>query len=168
MRRLLAPLLLALALWARPAFADPIDVNAASADQLQTLPGIGPSKAAAIVEYRSANGKFGTLDDLLAVRGIGKATLANLRELVVVGPRLVVTPDAKPGIAPPVAKGKVDINTATATALQTLPGLGPEQAAAIVADRKQNGPFKSCDGLARVQGIGPATVAVLRDLCRVN
>jgi competence protein ComEA len=167
-RWLLALLWLGIALWAQPAWADPIDVNAASADQLQTLPGIGPSKAAAIVEYRSANGAFAKLDDLLAVRGIGPATLDNLRDLVVVGPRLVVTPDAAPGVAPPAAKGRVDINAATSTALQVLPGIGPEQAAAIVADRQQNGPFKTCDDLARVAGIGAATVAVLRDLCRVN
>jgi len=165
---LLAGLLLAMFLWARPALAAALDINAASADQLQTLPGLGPSKAAAIVEYRSANGAFTKLDDLLSVRGIGPATVDSLRNLVVVGPRLVVAPDAAPGIAPPGAKGKVNVNTATSTALQGLPGIGPDQAAAIVSDRKQNGPYKRCDDLARVPAIGPATVAVLRDLCRVN
>jgi competence protein ComEA len=60
----------------------PIDVNAASADQLDTLPGVGPSTAAAIVAYREAHGAFATVDDLGEVRGIGPAKLDAIRGLV--------------------------------------------------------------------------------------
>ena len=61
------------------------------------------------------------------------------------------------------ASGPVDLNTATAADLETLPGVGPATAAAIVDDRTRNGPFASVDDLDRVPGIGPAKLAALRD-----
>ncbi|MCU1502561.1 MAG: competence protein ComEA [Ilumatobacteraceae bacterium] len=60
----------------------PLDLNAATADELDVLPGIGPATAAAIVAYRDAHGPFGTVDDLGEVRGIGPAKLDALRGLV--------------------------------------------------------------------------------------
>lgn len=62
----------------------PIDINAASAEDLLALPGVGPATAAAIVEHRRVNGPFATVDDLDDVRGIGPATLEQLRPLVTV------------------------------------------------------------------------------------
>ena len=56
-----------------------IDVNDADAAALESLPGIGPALAAAIVEYRERVGSFSTLDDLDAVAGIGPATIERLR-----------------------------------------------------------------------------------------
>lgn len=62
----------------------------------------------------------------------------------------------------------VDLNTASAEQLATLPGIGPITAAAIVADRAARGPFQRVDDLARVRGIGSVKVAGLRDLARVG
>lgn len=59
--------------------AQPVDLNAATAAQLEELPGVGPATAQAIVEYREAHGRFGSVDELLEVRGIGDAKLANIR-----------------------------------------------------------------------------------------
>ena len=73
---------------ARPVRADdatPLDVNLASAAQLERLPGVGPALAARIVDVRAREGPFGSVDDLRRVRGVGVATLERLR------PRLVVT-----------------------------------------------------------------------------
>ena len=66
------------------ATAGPLDLNAATAEQLEALPGVGPTIAAAIVEHRERNGPFASVDDLLDVPGIGDAKLAQLRDLVVV------------------------------------------------------------------------------------
>jgi competence protein ComEA len=60
----------------------PVDVNHATLEQLDELPGIGPATAAAIVDHREQNGPFATVDDLEAVRGIGPAKLEAIRDLV--------------------------------------------------------------------------------------
>lgn len=59
--------------------------------------------------------------------------------------------------------GKVNVNRATEEELQTLTGIGPAKAAAIIRDREENGPFKSVDDLTRVSGIGEKTLDNLRD-----
>lgn len=61
----------------------------------------------------------------------------------------------------------IDVNRATSVELETLPGVGPATAAAIVDDRERNGPFANVDDLDRVTGIGPATLAALRELVTV-
>jgi len=61
-----------------------VNLNNATAEQLDTLPGIGPVTAQSILTWRTKNGRFTSVDDLLDVKGIGDATLAQLRDLVVV------------------------------------------------------------------------------------
>lgn len=62
----------------------PIDLNRADQAALETLPGIGPSIAGAIIEHRTREGPFGRVEDLLEVSGIGPARLAQLEPLVTV------------------------------------------------------------------------------------
>jgi competence protein ComEA len=59
-----------------------VDVNRATLSQLEQLPGVGPSLAASIVEYRTRSGPFASVDDLLSVPGIGPAKLAGFRDRV--------------------------------------------------------------------------------------
>jgi competence protein ComEA len=59
-----------------------VNVNTASATELEALPGVGEVIAQRIVDYRTANGPFSSVDELLEVSGIGDATLASMRELV--------------------------------------------------------------------------------------
>ena len=59
-----------------------INLNTASVDLLGTLPGIGPVRAKAIVDYRERNGPFKSIQDITKVSGIGPATYENLRHLV--------------------------------------------------------------------------------------
>lgn len=61
-----------------------INLNTATAEQLDTLPGVGPVTARAILGWREENGRFSSVDDLLEVKGIGDATLSELRDLVTV------------------------------------------------------------------------------------
>jgi competence protein ComEA len=60
-----------------------LDLNTASADELEQLPGIGPSRAAAIINFRDRNGLIKYADDLTAIDGIGPATVDAIRPLVV-------------------------------------------------------------------------------------
>ncbi len=59
-----------------------VDLNTATLEQLDTLPGVGPVTADAIVAWREANGRFASVDQLGDVDGIGPARLDKLRPLV--------------------------------------------------------------------------------------
>jgi comEA protein len=59
--------------------AKPVDLNTASMEELQQVPGIGPSTAKAIVRFRERSGPFQRLEDLLVIRGITKARLEKMR-----------------------------------------------------------------------------------------
>jgi len=61
-----------------------INLNTAGVEELTTLPGIGPSYAKRIVEYREKNGPFKRVEDLLNVQGIGEKTLEKIRDKVTV------------------------------------------------------------------------------------
>jgi len=65
-----------------PAAVRKININTASAAELELLPGIGPALAGRIIEYRSGSGPFRTVDQLDDVKGIGPRTLEKLRPLV--------------------------------------------------------------------------------------
>lgn len=61
-----------------------VDINSATEQELMTLPGIGSSKAKAIIEYREINGRFTKIEDLKKVSGIGEATFSNLESMIAV------------------------------------------------------------------------------------
>ena len=64
---------------AAPTAPTPVDLNAANAEQLDPLPGIGPALAARIVAYRDEHGPFTEIEQLNKVKGIGARTLEKLR-----------------------------------------------------------------------------------------
>ena len=59
-----------------------VSINNGSIEELMTLPGIGESKAQAIIEYRESNGKFQTLDDIMNVSGIGEAAYSKIKDYI--------------------------------------------------------------------------------------
>jgi competence protein ComEA len=85
----------------------------------------------------------------------------------------VVTPEGgaetpgRPGDGPVSGDGLIDINRASATQLEELPGVGPATAAAIIDHRDRVGPFRSVDDLLEVRGIGPAKLEELRSHVRI-
>ena len=143
-----------------PAYAssEKINVNTASAGELDRLPGIGPSKARSIVNHRSENGAFRTVAELRKVRGIGPRILEKIRPYVHVGDGSV-----ERGTATARPQNSVNINTGDAITLRQLRGIGKVSSNRIVAYREMHGPFLRVDDLARVKGIGPKTVANFRD-----
>ncbi|RUR29829.1 ComEA family DNA-binding protein [Vreelandella nanhaiensis] len=86
LKSLIAALLLSLSLSCNVLAQEvaPININTADEELLAELPGIGPSRAAAIIEERDSNGEFESIDDLTRVSGIGAATVDRMRDQVVV------------------------------------------------------------------------------------
>lgn len=123
---------LILILFSAVTFAQMVDINTATADQLEKgLKGIGPSKAAAIVKYRQEHGRFNSVEELTNVPGIGDKTLAGIKDSVTVGsgtPSIPATPGkstlpAKP-TAPTVPAAPA---VPTAPTKPTLPAAPPKQ-----------------------------------------
>lgn len=64
--------------------SSPLNLNTASQAQLEALPGIGPSTAMRILEYRQKNGGFKKVEDLMNVRGVGEKSFLKLKPLITV------------------------------------------------------------------------------------
>lgn len=139
-----------------------VDLNRASAAEIDALPGIGPTKASALVAWREEHGPCRTIDDLIDAPGIGAATIGMIRGRAFCGKAENTAPT--PGPKSPAVR-PVDINRAVLADLMRLPGIVEVRAKAILADREANGPFERCADLVRVPGIGPATVANLGETC---
>jgi len=97
---------------------------------------------------------------------IGKPSAWDGEALVVkAGDNKGQTQDMSGGSAQP---GKININTATARELESLPGIGPVYSQRIVQYREKNGSFRSIEDLTKVQGIGSAKMKDLRDLVSIS
>jgi len=150
---------------ARPlARQERVDVDRASVQELQRLPGVGPGLARRIVAERERSGPFGDSAALSHVPGLGPAKMARMApNLAFSGsPRRPVDVD-RSGTAPSgpstVVAGPVRtevINRGSIADLERLSGIGRARAARIVAFRDSAGPFRSPSDLARVLGISLA------------
>lgn len=141
---------------ARPlAVGEQIDVDRASAGELARLPKVGLRLAKTIVADRQANGPFGRLDGLDRVPGVGPGLLK------AVGPHVVFS--GEPGVqGNGSGPALLDINNATLTDLDALPGIGPAKAQAVIGYREEHGRFTSVEDLAEVPGLNRAVLARLR------
>jgi competence ComEA-like helix-hairpin-helix protein len=105
--------------------AQPVNINAATSGELQLVPGIGPSTADKILQMRKSYGPFKSVDDLLAIRGLGPKRLEKMRKYLVAGkpnsksasPAAGCSGCAKP--RPPPAKAPVKTSTKPATSQST-------------------------------------------------
>ena len=125
----------------KSASAGLVDINSATLDDLKQLPGIGDTRAAAIIAGRPYKG----INDLVAKKIVPQATLDAIKARV------------KVAAAAPAATGKtatLDINSATLDELKQLPGIGDTRAAAIVAGR----PYKKVSDLAARKIVPQATL----------
>jgi competence protein ComEA len=104
-------------------------------------------------------GEDATLGDILQRAGVTSSETDPLTiRISVVGPE-----DDPDSSAPEDPSGKININSATAAELDSLSGIGPAKAQAIVDYRDQNGPFQTVDDLLNVPGIGPKILESIRD-----
>jgi len=90
-----------------------VNINTATEQELQTLPGVGPAKAKAIIDYRTTKGNFKTVDDLKNVKGIGDKTFDKFKGQLTVSEPTQVDPKAQKA-APADKAGKKDAAPAAA------------------------------------------------------
>jgi competence protein ComEA len=172
---------------ARVPAKDKINLNTADSETLQTLPGVGPSIAEAIIAARP----FKNVNELKDVRGIGEERFKDIKPLVTarkspenVGAAASTTRGVDKG--PPrqlaevarevrsserarepraVPSGpKININTATQEELESLPGIGPVKAQAIIDGR----PYRRVDEVMNVKGIKEGIFEDIRDRITVR
>lgn len=148
------------------ALADPVDLNAATVDELAALPGMGTIKARALAEWRAENGRCTEVDDLLAAPGIGPATVRGFNGAATCGDGTPPPLEAAVHPPPPVRRSdRVDLNRDGLEGLQRLPGVTEARARDIIDDRERNGGFTRCEDAVRIDGIGPASIAAWGDRC---
>jgi competence ComEA-like helix-hairpin-helix protein len=162
---------------ARPlAPGERINLDRAPVPEIARLPRVGVALAKRIAADRTTRGPFGSLAGLDRVPGVGPGLLRTLDAHVTFDAAGAAAGQLRPTgscIAPPslsgrdgalsCAPGRLPLNQATVTQLDSLPGIGPARAAAIVRYREQHGPFGSVPDLARVPGINPALLQRLSD-----
>lgn len=146
-----------------------VDLNKAGKSELMQIPGIGPTRADAILAHRHTTGEFRDVDQIGEVKGIGPKTREQIRPFVLVPgtdsdgrPSTAIRPNEQaPTVKlPKIQPGEppIDVNKASEAELQRLPGIGPTLAARIVAAR----PYSSVDDLRRAKGIGAKILETIR------
>jgi competence ComEA-like helix-hairpin-helix protein len=169
-----------------------LDLNRADHAQLLQLPGVGDNLARRIEAYRAEHHGFRDVEELRHVSGIGPTMLERLRPFVYVErvegdedepavrrsyynpPSTMPAPKTAPGVEKKTntkktdgPKDRINVNEATATQLQQLPGVGPKLSSRIIEARETK-PFGTVDDLRRVQGIGAKTLENLRPYVTVD
>lgn len=170
---------------AEPEISYPLDLNAATAEELETLPGVGAILAERIVSYREAVGGFQTLEELQQVNGIGSGIYSQIAPyLFIIGELQTISPESElpeatdaaapelePETAPESASASIprlDINIATAEDFQKLPNVTPEQAEAIVRLRTQIQYFQNVYELLYADGMTDRLFLSIRDYLYVS
>jgi len=137
-----------------------IDLDKASVDDIARLPRVGRTLTKTIKADRDARGAFGSLEGLDRVSGVGSGLLA------VLSPHVVFS--GRPTAEVSMPHRSININAADSAAFERLAGIGPYMAGRIVAYRNRHGSFGSVDDLLKVGGIGPATLAKVRESLAVQ
>ncbi|MBL7149207.1 MAG: ComEA family DNA-binding protein [Candidatus Cloacimonetes bacterium] len=145
-----------------------ININNADIEDLIKLPGIGQTKAQAIIDYRESVGEFKSLKELTEVKGIGEKTLEKMLpylEMVGDSTEIVVSVDSD---TMKEISGKININTASLSELISLPGIGEKRAQQIISYREKAGGFENKEDIMKVKGIGEGIYTKIKDIIEIS
>jgi competence protein ComEA len=126
-----------------------LNINTATIDQFAMLPGIDRPEAKNIVDYRTLQGKFSAVDDVLKAKGIRKLEFSRFKNFLTLEGE--TTLKRKRPLT--LVRGQLNINTATVAQFSMLPSIDRFEAKNIVDYRTEKGNFNAIDDLLKVKGI---------------
>lgn len=159
------------------------DINEAGAEQLALLPGIGEKLAGEIVNYRSANGGFRNIEELMKVSGIGESKFVAVRDYIYVidpvydedVPGTAYEPKEEPQVQEETVHiptleeiAPIDLNTASKEELMLLPYVDETIAERIISFREQAGGFSHPYELLYIEGLNRDKTALIVGYVKVN
>jgi competence protein ComEA len=127
-----------------------VNINTADSTVLQTIPGVGPNTAEAILKFRGSSGPINNWRDLTQIEGFGVQTAKSLKKHIKYGKENYKKPTS--------TSGKININQANLRQLKSLPGVGDVTAKRILEYRETEGDFQTLSDLDEVSGIGMGTI----------
>jgi competence protein ComEA len=157
-----------------------ININTSGLHELQKLPGVGPATARRIIQYRKKKGVFKSTSELLEIKGIGHATLKKMEPFIFLKgmrtkPSSLSENHSQDQKTDKVSKEQassdhspININTANAQELESLPGIGPSLSHRIITYRKKNGFYKSKSTLLKIKGVGKKTLAKIKPFIKLR
>jgi len=153
-----------------------ININTATAIELQKLPRIGPSTAQSIIKYRDEHGRFKRKTEITNVPRIGEALYNSIKDKITVENVYAKAPKKtaqKPVVKKPVLGAnpiseKINVNTAGVDELAKLPKIGKKTAEKIIEYRSKNGKFRDIKDVMNVSGISVTTFDSIKDKITVN
>jgi competence ComEA-like helix-hairpin-helix protein len=158
-----------------PLLPGSIDLNRASVEELDRIPGLGASRAEKIVASRQAEGPFHSMDELQRITGIGQKTVDMIAPYLARielekpnhferTPNGATSEESMSSSQNRLSTSLVNPNTASIEALAELPGIAEILARRLIDSREQDGPFRCPEDLLRVEGIGEKKMETLRPL----
>ncbi|KAK2830020.1 hypothetical protein Q5P01_017951 [Channa striata] len=142
-----------------------LNINAATEEELMTLPGVNRTVAQNIVEYRECIGGFKKVEDLALVSGIGATKLEVIKMEICVSSRTSSSQHSPSSLRKDLDYQSctgMNINTATPAQLMSIRGITEKMAQNIVLYRAEHGPFKSIEDLVKVNHINSSLLDKIR------